>query len=396
MQVWIFAPTQPAISAGYNPLAHIHDVEDAQDFAEAWVSNTGTSSTTPFWDECARLLISAVALHLVATERAPAFSRLADIITTQGYEGIKELLRKTRSPEARWLGQQFLENMEMNERLIGSIMTEIIRRFQLLASPKARAVTATNDIRFDEMVTTPTAFYLSIPPSATRRYRPLLATMTMQMFKEWEKGTNGIACYLDEFSNIGHIPGYADFISTARALKVALFMAIQEFSQLDERYGKNDATSIKSNAITHLLLPGAGLEECEYYSKRIGDTTVASYSVNRRGGGLLGPDEVTTTESETRRRLMTPDELRTMPADTMLMIEATAASLLLKTRPYFLDSELAKRADRPYSVTRVRAEQGPPPEQQSHKGLPSGPPPIIVDADIKEEEDEDGSSFFQR
>ncbi len=333
MQVWLFAPLR-STSQGYNPLAHIKNVEDAQDFAECWVTNTGTSKNDDFWPNNAKLLITAMTLHLIASERTPALARLADVLTTSSFEEISTILSTTRSSEARRLARQFLENMAKNERLVGSVMTDIGNRFQLLASTQARAVTATNDIDFQEMIETPTAFFLSIPRSETRRYRPLLAVLTQQMIKTWERnGTNGIGCYLDEFTNIGYIPGYADFISTARSLKVSLLMAIQNFSQLAERYGREDAETIKANAVTHLLLPGAGLEETKYYSERIGDTTIATETINRRGSGLA--EEITSSQGEARRRLMTPDELRTMSVDTMLMLEATAAPLILKTKPYF-------------------------------------------------------------
>lgn len=394
MQIWLFAPTQPNISEGYNPLAHIKSVEDAQDFAETWVVNTGTSSNDPFWENNSKLLIRAMSLHLLATEPSPPFSRLADLLTTQSYEQIRDTLQRSQSRDARSIAATFLENMAKNERLIGAQMTDISNRFQLLASANARAVTATNSIDFEEMIQTPTAFFLSIRGTDTRRYRPLMACLTQQMFAAWgNRGTNGIACYLDEFANIGYLPGYGEFISTARALRVALFMAIQNFSQLDERYGKDVATTIKSNALTHLLLPGAGLEECRYYSERIGDTTVRTETINRRGFGIN--EEITSTEGEARRRLMTPDEIRTMPEGKMLMIEASAAPLLLDTKPYFQDRELARRANLPYQVTRIRPEPLPPPAARPYaQGLPpsSGgqgpkPPPIIVDGDIEDDED---------
>jgi len=399
MQIWLFAPTQPSISAGYNPLAHIHSVEDAQDFAETWVANTGKSEKDSFWETNSKLLISAMALHLIATERAPAFSRLADILTTQSFEEIRDMLRATRSHDARYIALQFIENMEKNERLIGSQMAETGNRFQLLASHNARAVTSTNTIDFEEMIETPTAFFLSIPRKATKRYRPLMACLTQQMFSAWEeRGTNGIAAYLDEFTNLGYIPGFAEFISTARSLNVGLFMAIQNFSQLNERYGKNDADTIKANAVTHLLLPGAGLEECKYYSERIGDTTVRTETVNRRGSGLS--EEITSSEGEARRRLMTPDELRTMPENQMLMLEAKSAPLLLTIKLYFTEKYLVERAHLPYQVTQVRPEPAPPRPSYA-QGLPpaappagKGQPPIVVDADVEEEEDDDQDSQY--
>jgi hypothetical protein len=59
------------------------------------VANTGKNEKNSFWETNSKLLISAMALHLIATERAPAFSRLADILTTQSYKGSHRKRGKT-------------------------------------------------------------------------------------------------------------------------------------------------------------------------------------------------------------------------------------------------------------------------------------------------------------
>ena len=125
MQIRLFAPTKPTLSASYNPLAHIKSVEEAQNFAATWVANTGENEKNSFWDKNSRLIITATVLHLLATEKAPPFSRLADILTTHSFEEIRDMFRTTRSPEARYIARQFFETMEKNERQVGSQMTDV-------------------------------------------------------------------------------------------------------------------------------------------------------------------------------------------------------------------------------------------------------------------------------
>jgi hypothetical protein len=45
-----------------------------------------------------------------------------------------------------------------------------------------------------------------------------------------------------------------------------------------------------------------------------------------------------------------------MPANKMLMVEATAALLILKTKMYFKDKELAECVNISYQVTRIRSD----------------------------------------
>ena len=174
--VKVFTPSNPAISQFYNPLRQIRGVEDAQDLADCWVQNTG-ESRDPFWSTCARQLISAVAIHLHATEPDASFTRLVDIITGS-YQSIKGILSTTSSVEARRLGKEFLGNMEENERLVASIISDIGNRFQVFASPNIRQVTGTSpqpedNIDFDAMNDEIIALYLCVPRKDTQTITPL-------------------------------------------------------------------------------------------------------------------------------------------------------------------------------------------------------------------------------
>ena len=197
-----------------------------------------------------------------------------------------------------------------------------------------------------------------------------------------QEGTlpRSIACYLDEFANIGYIPGYAQFIATARYLHVALIMVVQNFAQLDERYGREAAETIRANANTHVLLPGAGLRECSYYSERIGDTTVRTWSRSSEVSSWWGTDD-TWTEGEARRRLLTPEELRTMPERTMLLLRSSLPPILPTGTPYYEDKRVAHLANTPYLVTHMQTR---PPTSTQHTPTHAMPhqSSIIVDADL--------------
>jgi len=396
-QIWRFAPSYPSISHGYNPLAYVKDAMDATLLAETWIFNTGVSRNDPFWSTVAQHFICAVILHIRKTEPLAPFARVRDYVVLKSYEDLKRILMQSPSQTAREKMQQFLNNMGKNERLVGSTMSDIGVRFQLFDIEAVRTVTAINEIDFNGMVDDPTALFLSIPRSEVKVYRPLMATFTMQMFRIWEQRAEqtgslprGIACYMDEFANIGYIPNYDHFIATARYLRVALIMVIQSFSQLESVYGPQDAATIKENANTHLLFPGAGLQECRYYSERIGDTTVKTFTRTSRGGGLFGAEDVSYTEGQTRRRLFTPEELRTMKPYNVLMLRSALPPMLLTAKPYYEDASVGHLANLPYQVTHIRQEP-PVPAPASSQQPPQDttqPSPTIVDAD-QDRKDED-------
>jgi type IV secretion system protein VirD4 len=378
-EVWVFAPMRPQESEGYNPLAHIRNVEDAQEFARSWVDNTGKSKED-FWPDAARRLMTATLLHLRVAEPDAPFSRVADILCVMTYDQMKHTLLTSPSDKTREEVTALFDYLDKNPKLVGSLMADTGNRFQLLVSDQIRAVTARNDIDFRAMAERPIALYLSIPPRYAERYQPLLACFMMQMFATWEEQAEEfpgghlprrIMCYLDEFANLGYIPNFSTYISTARHTGVGMLIVLQSFSQIVQKYGRNVLDNILVNTLTHLLLSGAGKEETEYYSARIGNTTVPTETHNTRGYGIEAQDSW--TQGETGRRLITPDELRTMRADNMLMLASSSPPMLLKTKLYFQDQRLAQLANLPFQPVRI-SQEPPDPPQSSPPLAPPTPP----------------------
>jgi len=366
-EVWIFSPINPAESAGYNPLHFIHDIEDAQELATCWVQNTGKSEDA-FWPNAAIRLMTATILHLRAAEPGAPFYRLTDILCRLSYQEMKDTLMNSVSDEARSEVKAFFGYMDLNPKLVGSLMTDMGTRFQLLLSDHVRSSTAHNDIDFTTMAEHAVALYLSIPRRYAQRYQPLLACFVMQMFAAWERYAeasprgqlpHGIMCYLDEFANLGYIPNISGIISTARASRVAMLLVLQSFNQLDEKYGQEIRRTIQANTVTHLLLPGAGQEETEYYSRRSGDATIPTATRHTKQVGWMTHDD-SWTYGETGRPLFTADELRRMSEDQMYMLNAANPPLLIETIPYYRDRHLKKRSEVPYRTIRVQEEAQTP------------------------------------
>ncbi len=315
------------------------------------------------------------------------------------YGQMKQTLLTSPSRKTRDEVTALFDYLDKNPKLVGSLMADIGTRFQLLVSDHIREVTARNDIDFQTMAERPIALYLSIPPRYAQRYQPLLACMMMQMFATWEEQAEvsptgqlprRIMCYLDEFANLGYISNFSTYISTARHTGVGMLIVLQSFSQLVQKYGRSILDNILVNTLTHLLLPGAGKEETEYYSERIGNTTVKTESRHTKGSGLEAQESW--TQGETGRRLMTPDELRTMPGDNMLMLSSATAPMVLKTKLYFHVRRLLRLVNLPFPHVRVHQEL---PASSASSGQPTSPvqqPPMAVDSD--QDSDQSNDQYF--
>jgi len=351
-RVWTLDFLDPALSRGYNPLAYVTDAATADLFAQTWVRNTGESKDA-FWSNAARTLIGAAALHLVATETeiTPPLLALADLLCGNPAEEVSATLRESLVPEVRRLARGFLTNMAKNERLLGSVFTELPPRFTCLNLPPVCAVTGTNEIDFARLAHEPTALYLALDPQYSRTLAPLTACFFLHFFTTLtniaKAAPSGalpvpVLAYLDEFGTVGHIPEFASRMATVRSAGIGCLLVVQDLAQLKKAYGEEDADTILSNSTTKLCLGRVTHDDAAYFSKLAGTTTVLS--ANRSASrALLVPwaDRGNRGAGEAQRALITPDELRTM-RDEVFAVAGHRHPMRAHQRRYYDDPALAR------------------------------------------------------
>jgi type IV secretory pathway TraG/TraD family ATPase VirD4 len=349
--VWALDFLDPGLSHGYNPLAYVTDAASADLFAQTWVRNTGESKDA-FWSNAARTLIGAAALHLVATEEiTPPLIALVELLCGMPAEMVSATLGESPVPEVRRLARGFLANMAKNERLLGSVFTELPPRFTCLNLPAVRTVTGTNEIAFAHLAQHPTALYLALDPQYGRTLAPLTACFFLHLFttltaiaKAAPSGALPISvlAYLDEFGTVGHIPEFASRMATVRSAGIGCLLVVQDLAQLTKAYGEEDADTILSNAMTKMCLGRVTHDDAEYFSKLAGTTTVLS--ANRSASrALLVPwaDRGNRGMGEAQRALITPDELRTM-RDEVFVVSGHRHPIRARQRRYYDDPTLAR------------------------------------------------------
>ena len=348
----LFSPTRATESHRYNPLCHVRGMEDAEDLARCIVENTGTSAE-PFWDNAARLLLTATILHLHTSEPQAPLSRVADLLCSMGLDEIVQEMMRSPSPLARDVAASFLASVSNNPKLAGSILADMASRLFMLRNPALVAVTSSDEFDFEAMMEKPTAIFLCIPASDSRRLKWLSAAFFMQLMscltKRAEHSPDGrlprpMGFYLDEFANIGVIPHFLQHISLVRSAGIAFLLATQNFGQLRTTYGPEGLETILANTTTHVVFSGCGQVETDYYSRRIGQTTVPSVSLSHQHALDLAPKA---TESMTSRPLIYPDQLRTMKSDHLVVVSENLPPVQVQAVPYFKQPHLKKLVNLP-------------------------------------------------
>jgi len=133
-----------------------------------------------------------------------------------------------------------------------------------------------------------------------------------------------IYCLLDEFGNMS-IPNFSNTITTIRKYKVSISIVIQDFSQLEQRYGRSEAHTIINGGITgKLFFAGADLQITNMLTQMIGDKYTNMLDVEGKVHHVKEP-------------ILSNAEIRTMKDNEVLLIYGNKLPLKLTVKPYYKD-----------------------------------------------------------
>jgi type IV secretion system protein VirD4 len=130
----------------------------------------------------------------------------------------------------------------------------------------------------------------------------------------------------DEIPAIGRIGVIAKSNAYIAGYNMRLLTIAQSVSQLEDEklYGEKGARTLMTNHALKIMYPPADIKDSEEYSKILGTYTVKSRGRNRSRG--KGSTTTGTNETDQKRELMKPQELREMkPNEQIIMLENTKA-----------------------------------------------------------------------
>ncbi len=160
---------------------------------------------------------------------------------------------------------------------------------------------------------------------------------------------------------------------------MAIWIYLQEMSQLAARYGRDDAQTIMGMCSTKVALGGLDVRTAEYVSKMLGDTTVVVERTNWNDGGpvlLGGQASATTSQSEHRRALLTPDEVMRIGENQALVRTGNRHPMWL-WKIYYDEKPMKART---YRLGLARALELKPAPAQPRRGQVTRPPSLPPEA----------------
>ncbi len=114
---------------------------------------------------------------------------------------------------------------------------------------------------------------------------------------------------MDEFGNFTTIPSFANKLTVGGGRGIRFNLFVQSLAQMDEKYNKEVAKTVKGNCQTWIYLQADDNETLEEISKKLGNYTVASNS-HSTSYSKNSSSSTSASCNLTARPLMTPDEIR--------------------------------------------------------------------------------------
>ncbi|RZL45748.1 MAG: type IV secretory system conjugative DNA transfer family protein [Variovorax sp.] len=212
-------------------------------------------------------------------------------------------------------------------------------------NPVLDAATSADDFLLTDVRKKKMTIYIGIQPNKLAESRLIVNLFFSQLInvntKELPQNNPQLKhqCLLlmDEFTSIGKVNIIAGAVSYMAGYNIRLLPIIQSMAQLDATYGKDVARTLITNHALQIIYAPREQQDANDYSDMLGYTTVRKQNLTRGR-------ETSRSESEERRALMLPQELKAMGADTeVFLCEGIAHPVKCDKIRYYQDKYFTQR-----------------------------------------------------
>ena len=327
----------PEYSDHWNPLDDItdwavKDPDEADEYAQDQVESIvdGNSNSEPIWIDGQKALIISSLLEVASAPIARAKKNYYSLVQ------MISLLGKTKriDGEEKMVLSAYMESLDETsvsrlsfatiatapDKTRGSFITSSLASIRPFTSRKLMKVMSKSDFNFRSFKDGKHALFI-VDPDEKKRYNPITAMMIESAYKTLVYEANQrddcklekrVHFILDEFGNMAKIPNFDGKMTVARSRNILFHLYLQDYEQMNEKYGDHIAHIIRSNCNLWYFISSADHDVCKSISDNIGeeDIMVESYSNNFN-------NNVTSTGSgvnigHQKKPLITPDELQNM------------------------------------------------------------------------------------
>ena len=321
----------------YNPFNYLRNEQDVLTLIQSFINATNDgvkASSDPFWEKAEMALLQALVFYVTIyqSKQFQNFATIANMLRRakadpkQTETSLDKLFNEIRSYDKDDICvKQYDIFKQASDKTAQSILITTSVRLSMFNINAVKNLTSTDQMELELTGDRKTAIFIVVP-SGDNAYKALVNLMYTQLFDtlyyhgqvECNDGAlpHHVRLVLDEFANIGVIPGFQNKLTTCRKYNIEALIFVQAESQIKMLY-KDDYETIIGACSTYIYLGGNELSTMENLSKRIGETTIRvrdhSYSHGSRNSS-------STSFKYTKRMLMTVDEIRRLAPDECLVL----------------------------------------------------------------------------
>ena len=420
-EVYLFNPfAEDHRTHRWNPLAYVSSdpnfrVSDVQSIA-AMLYPASDLHKDPFWANQAQNAFVAFALYafeqaaymaehfeVPEAELAPTMGGLYRLASGRPGQEIKAYLGDLAtwphlSPSARTAFSTLLG--QANETF-ASILGTFKEPLNPWLNPVVDAATSANDFDLRELRRKRMTVYVAIQPNKLAESRLILNLFFSQLINQNTKvlpqsdPSLKYQCLLllDEFTSIGRMDIISSAVSFMAGYNMRLMPIVQSLSQLEATYGKEHARTIMTNHALRIIFAPREQQDANEYSEMLGYTSMSKDSISR---SRARESSYTRSESEERRALMLPQELKAMGDEKqILIVEGMAHPVMSDKIRYFKDPAFQQRLLPKVEVPALElpSQRAPlPAATPAESPQRSGPPDSVMDMEARDFAEPLGSS----
>jgi len=335
-------------SGGFNPMAgldpaHEDCIDDAAILAGMLVV-PAASANDSHWDDEARAVLQGLCLYAATLEPARRTLGTVRELVTLPPDDFAALLDDMVASRAAFgmIARTAAKLLGKDSRERAGVMSTAQRHTAFLDSPRIQRVLSSSSFDFAGLKDGRTSVYLVLPAERLNAYRGwlrvLIGAALVAISRDRRPAAFPVLWLLDEFPALGRMEALETAVGLMAGYGVKMWTFVQDLAQLKGTYQKWE--TFLSNAAVLQTFGVNDVFTADYVSKMTGDTTVEASG--RTSGGKGG-----STESKTQhaRRLLTPDEVRRLPASKSLVFVQGRAPIQARKVNYLTDAEYAGRFD---------------------------------------------------
>ena len=248
-----------------------------------------------------------------------------------GFTQLMDLLPDTH--KARWFAGAALNSAD---QAMASVMSTVLSRLNaFLDSELEQVLCFESTIDAETFASQKCAIFLILPEEdSTKNFMAglMIQNLSRELFaiadENGGKLKNRVVFYCDE---LGTMPPFdiLPLFSAGRSRKLTLVPIIQSLAQLEKNYGKEGAEIISDNCQVTIFGGFApNSQTAEVLSKALGSRTVMSGSISK------SKNDPSESLQMMQRPLMTPDELKSIPKGSFIVMKTGVHPVQTKLRLY--------------------------------------------------------------